>query len=137
MADDGKRGRGRPAHVPTDGSREAVKMHTLVGTPQELIAQIIGVSPKTLRAHYRREIDVSIAMANAKIMGTLFNKAKNGDTVACLFWLKARAGWSEKGPLPIAAEPEGEIVDARDIVRERVARIAAAKSEGDDPPEFD
>lgn len=70
-------------------------MHTLVGTKQELIAQILKIDPKTLRKHYRDELDLSKAQANATVGGALFNKAKSGDTAAMLFWMKTQAGWKE------------------------------------------
>ena len=52
--------------------------------------------PKTLRLHYRDELDLSLAKANATIGGALFNKAKGGDTAAMIFWMKTQAGWKEK-----------------------------------------
>lgn len=86
----------RRPHEPTNHSRELVSLHASVGTPQEVIADILGIDSKTLRKHYRKELDQSVAKANAAIGGTLFNKAKSGDTSAAIFWMKTRAGWSEK-----------------------------------------
>ena len=86
----------RQPHEPTNHSRELVSLHASVGTPQEVIADILGIDSKTLRKHYRKELDQSVAKANAAIGGTLFNKAKSGDTSAAIFWMKTRAGWSEK-----------------------------------------
>ena len=76
--------------------RQTVQLHTTVGTPQETIAQILGIDAKTLRKHYRDELDLSRAKANATIGGALFNKAKGGDTAAMIFWMKTQAGWREK-----------------------------------------
>ena len=86
---------GAPPHQPTRATRELVQLHTMVGTRQEAIASIIGIDPKTLRKHYRKELDQSKAKANATIGGALFNKAKSGDTAAMIFWMKTQAGWRE------------------------------------------
>lgn len=86
---------GRPEHEPTKATRDTVSLHALVGTPQEIIADVLGIDSKTLRKHYREELDQSLAKANATIGGALFNKAKAGDTAAMTFWLKTRAGFRE------------------------------------------
>jgi len=86
---------GAPPHQPTRATRELVQLHTMVGTRQEVIADIIGIDPKTLRKYYRDELDQSKAKANATIGGALFNKAKSGDTAAMIFWMKTQAGWRE------------------------------------------
>lgn len=83
-------------HVPTKITRDTVMMHAMVGTPQEDIARILDIDAKTLRLHYRDELDLALAKANATIGGSLFNKAKAGDTTAMIFWMKTRAGWKEK-----------------------------------------
>lgn len=85
----------RPSHKPTPEQRQLVQLHATVGTPQSIIADIIGIDDKTLRKHYREELDQATAKANAAIGGALFNKAKNGDTAAQIFWLKTRAGFRE------------------------------------------
>jgi hypothetical protein len=85
----------RPQHEPTKHSRELVSLHATMGTDQETIASIIGIDAKTLRKHYMDELTHSMAKANATIGGALFNKAKNGDTTAMIFWMKTRAQWSE------------------------------------------
>jgi hypothetical protein len=89
----------RTPHEPTKQTRELVSLHATMGTDQEAIANILGLDPKTLRKHYRQELDQSLAKANATIGGTLFNKAKNGDTAAMIFWLKTRARWRETNRL--------------------------------------
>lgn len=86
----------KPPHEPTRATRELVQLHTMIGTRQEVVADIIGIDPKTLRKHYRDELSQSKAKANATIGGALFNKAKSGDTTAMIFWMKTQAGWREK-----------------------------------------
>jgi len=83
-------------HYPTDAQRQLVALHTTMGTTQDVLADILGIDKKTLRKHYREELDQSTAKANAQIGGALFNKAKGGDTTAMIFWMKTRAGWREK-----------------------------------------
>jgi DNA-binding XRE family transcriptional regulator len=79
-------------------------MHTMVGTTQADVAQILGIDEKTLRKHYRGELDLSKAKANATIGGALFNKAKGGDTTAMIFWMKTQAGWREKQELEVTGD---------------------------------
>lgn len=87
--------RTKPPHEPTKATRDTVQMHTLVGTAQADIARVIGIDEKTLRKHYREELDLAKARANAKVGGALFNKALSGDTTAMIFWMKTQAGWRE------------------------------------------
>lgn len=61
--------RTKPPHEPTDATRQTVQLHATIGTTQEVIAEIIGVDAKTLRKHYRSELDISRAKANATIGG--------------------------------------------------------------------
>jgi hypothetical protein len=86
----------RKPYSPTPESRQLVTLHATIGTTQETIADILGIDAKTLRKHYRAELDQSMAKANAQIGGALFNKAKGGDTAAMIFWMKTRAGWRER-----------------------------------------
>ena len=96
--------RGMPLHKPTDATRKTVKIHATVGTIQPVIAQLLGITEKTLRKHYRDELDVSKAKANATIGGALFNKALRGDTTAMIFWMKTQAGWREKSDVNLISE---------------------------------
>lgn len=85
----------KPPHVVTEARRKLVELHATIGTPQEIIADLLGIDAKTLRKYYREELDLSMAKANAAIGGALYNKALKGDTAAMLFWMKTRAGWKE------------------------------------------
>lgn len=86
---------GRPPHKPTDATRQTVQLHAMVGTRQEVIASILGISPDSLQRHYREELDTSREKANASIGGALYKKAMSGDTASMIFWLKTRARWRE------------------------------------------
>lgn len=99
--------RGRKPHEPTSLQRELVQLHVTVGTRQEVIADILDIDPKTLRKCYRKELDQSKAKANAKVGGSLYNKAIGGDTSAMIFWMKTQAGWRET--TVIGGDPENPI----------------------------
>lgn len=86
---------GRPPHVPTDNTRQTVALHATVGTRQEVIAEILGISVDTLQLYYRSELDTSREKANAAVGGALYKKAMSGDTASMIFWLKTRARWRE------------------------------------------
>lgn len=88
-----------PAHEPTDEQREMVEAMVAYGIPQEDIAKVVGIDPKTLRLHYRDEIDTGATKAIALVAGKLF-KTATGDpgpqaTTSQIFFLKTRAGWKE------------------------------------------
>jgi len=87
----------KPTFKPTDDERRLVEQMCAVGIPQESICLVVrdGIDDKTLRKHFRRELDTAKIKANAKIGGTLFNKAVNGDTTAAIFWAKTQMGWKE------------------------------------------
>ena len=87
----------KPTFKPTDDERKLVEQMCAVGIPQESICLVVrdGIDDKTLRKHFRRELDTAKIKANAKIGGTLFNKAVNGDTTAAIFWAKTQMGWKE------------------------------------------
>ena len=98
-----------PRLNPTDEQRKKVKALVAVGIPQDEIARQIGVrSPKTLRKHFRDELDRGAMEANASVAGALYNKAVAGDVAAQKFWLMCRAGWRPQpgyGPGTIQPPP--------------------------------
>lgn len=61
-----------------------------------MIARVIGIGEDTLRKYYSDDLSLGEAQATAKVAQTLYSKAVKGDTASCIFWLKARAKWSER-----------------------------------------
>jgi len=96
---------GRPQYKPTDEDRKQVETFAAVGISQDQISQVLDIDPKTLRLHFRKELDASAIKANATIGQTLFQKAKGGDTAAMIWWTKARSGWRGEAVL----EHKGEV----------------------------
>ena len=103
---------GRKQHEPTEARRQTVLMLLASGSTAGKIAEVLGIDQKTLRKHYRRELDVGFAEMNARVTGRLYNKCMEGDTGAIVWWDKTRAGMSEKvnlaGSLTIKLESDAE-----------------------------
>ena len=87
---------GRPPYLKKEDDAKLVEALAIAGVTQSLIAQIVKISEPTLRKNFRKELDTSKARANAVISQALFKKAKDGNVVAQIFWLKTQAGWKEK-----------------------------------------
>jgi hypothetical protein len=87
---------GRPPYIKKDEDAKLVEALAIAGVTQTLIAQIVKISEPTLRKNFRKELDTSKARANAIVSQALFKKAKDGNVIAQIFWLKTQAGWKEK-----------------------------------------
>lgn len=89
-------------HTPSLRDRRLVEAMAAVITQSE-IAIVLGIDEKTLRKHYRDELDRGLYKANAKVGANLYKIACGGGreaVTAAIFWLKTRAGWSEYSPPP-------------------------------------
>ena len=86
----------RQQHRPTDEQRRTVKAMVGYGVVQTDIAAVLGIDPKTLRLHYKREIAIAAIEANAAVAQSLFNNAtKHMNVSAQIWWTKTRMGWKE------------------------------------------
>ena len=104
------------------------------GVPEVDIARVVDIDPKTLRKHYRDELDTGQIKATAKVAESLFRKATGEGreaVVAAIFWLKTRAGWKEtsvqehtgegtvvfKTILETLPPPNGEVLELQAVER--------------------
>jgi len=94
----------RPPFTPTQEQRKMVKSMAAYGMRQEEIAAVLGVrSKKTLRKHFRNELDRGVIEANIQVAQALYKWAISGQSPpSTMFWLKTRAGWRERGAAPSA-----------------------------------
>jgi hypothetical protein len=92
-----KKKMGRPQFEPTDEERKLVGQMCAVGIPHDQIAMVTrdGIDSDTLKKHFKDELRTAKIKANAKIGGTLFNQAMNGNTTAAIFWAKTQMSWKE------------------------------------------
>ena len=107
------------------------------GIPEEGIARLIinprtgkPITAKTLRKHFREELDTGMTKANAQVVQTLFRQATgapaewktmpDGSQVkvreeikpifqCAIYWTKARMGWREKSDVEVSGQDGGPI----------------------------
>ena len=48
-------------HVPTENDKKQVEISAGLGLPHEQIGALIGIDDKTLRKHYRQQLDIGKA----------------------------------------------------------------------------
>src|SRR3954447_8378653 len=60
---------GRPSFEPAQSQRQMIEAMAGCGVPEADIAIVIGVAPKTLRKHFRQELDTGHIRASAKVAG--------------------------------------------------------------------
>ena len=86
---------GRRAHSPEPQTRRQVEAMAGYGVPERDIARVLAIDPKTLRKHYREELDTGAIKATAKVAEFLFRKATTEGpqcVTAAIFWMKTRGG---------------------------------------------
>ncbi len=75
------------------------------GLTQDQIADALGISERTLHSRKAESAEFAAAIKRGKAKGigvisnALFQNAKSGNVAAQIFFLKARAGWTDKTEL--------------------------------------
>jgi hypothetical protein len=107
---------GRRAHRPDERGRRQVEALAAYGVPETDIARVVGIDPKTLRKHYRDELDLGATKATAKVAEFLFRKATTEGpqcVTGAIFSMKTRGGWRETPQAhEVAFKPAREMTDA-------------------------
>jgi hypothetical protein len=117
--------------TPTDEQRRTVRALSGYGVPQDGIAIHIGIDAKTLRKHFREDLDRGSVEATAKVAQSLFHLATiDKNVAAAIFWMKARAGWREKQEIQFSNRPLEQLSDA-DLERLIVHHESHAEYEGE------
>lgn len=131
---------GRKPFQPTDADRRLVASLAGFGAPHEYIAsQVINpqtgkpLTAKTLRAHFRAELDTAKDKTNALVAQALFKQATGtgkGAVTAAIFWLKTQAGWKETPKrIELTGEDGGPVEQRTTVVDEKQVAAAVAKLE--------
>ena len=117
---------GRPAHKPDPVTRRQVEAMAAYGIPETDIATVVEIDPKTLRRHYRKELDTGHIKANTKVAENLYRRATGEGreaVTAAIFWLKARAQWKERTVSEITTPPDSPIAALMQRIAETGRRI--------------
>ena len=79
-----------------------VKLMSAVGIPEEKMVHAIlnpetgrGITPETLRKHFRDELDQGLVQADLKAMSNLLRLTETS-AGAAIFWAKCRLRWKER-----------------------------------------
>lgn len=134
-------------YEPTPEQRRTVRTMAGFGIPQPEVAGFLGIDMKTLRKHFREELDRGVVEANAKVAQSLFQMATQGKNVAAaIFWLKIRAGWRERveiqpilGDASTMTDAELEAIARGDVPGQRstrsIAHVPSTRRDDDDGSE--
>ena len=112
---------GPKPHEPTDTTRNKVRMLSILGLPQDDIADFMEMSTPTLCEHYREELDKASLEANIKVAANLLMMAtgprdlKNTVTAA-IWWSKARMNWKDTSRVENTGADGGPIQTENQIV---------------------
>lgn len=83
------------AHKPSAETRAQVEALSGYGVRHDEIALYLEIDPKTLRKHYRDQLDKGHIKANVGVARALHKNATEGNVTAQIFWMKTRCGWKE------------------------------------------
>lgn len=120
-----KRNRSCKSYKPTDNDRALVNALISHGVPVDEVAAYLGVARRTVQNHFKEELTRGKINANLRVSKKLFDAAMDGNTTAQIFWLKARAGWSDRSQVELSG-PEGTPLAPPKIV------VNFVKPHGDD-----
>lgn len=141
--------RGGPKHEPTAEQRIQVWRQSARGANQAHIAAMLGISDRTLRLHYRYELDHAAEEANDAMAGTVYSMGTGGggpdgwktaNFHAAKYWLSTRAGWKEAAvPVELSGPDGGPIetteTSALEFIERELARLTFRNKLNDEPIE--
>lgn len=125
-------------YEPTQDHRDLVETLAGYGVPQEDIARLCRISVPTLLKHFRDDLDMGVAKANAAVGANVWRMATgNGPEAPAMarYWTKARMGWREvpsEVNVNVNDQREGRSAEDRAKAMALVmARRAAEKADGE------
>jgi len=88
-------------YKPTEEESNLVAVGIAGGIEHKFLWAALGISERTFRNHFKKEIESGGARANGQVIAKLFGSATGTNNQpyvfqAAMFWLKCRAGWKEQ-----------------------------------------
>lgn len=125
-------GRQGSPHRPTAQSRELAKQSSAIGLSHVTISILLKCDEKTLRKHYRRELDEGMAAGHFNVGRTTYQRAMAGDKTMLIWYEKTRMGMREtlQVTTPVGEPIETEHGEA-ELIGAYLGRLAIAA--GADP----
>lgn len=120
-------------HIPTEETRKQVKAAAGFGLRHEKIAILLGITDKTLRVRYRKELDEGMASAQFNVAGKTYELAMKGDRTMIIWFEKTRSGMRETVQV---TTPPGEPIESKgepELIGAYFARLAAAAATSGPP----
>jgi hypothetical protein len=100
----------RPVYDPTPETRRQVTVMTGFGISQIEISNWLHIDVKTLRKHFRHELDTGVTEANLRVATSLFKMATSGQIpAATIWWTKARMGWKEAHDVNVGGQDNNPV----------------------------
>jgi hypothetical protein len=102
----------RPTFKPTDEQRRTVKAFSAYRINEEGIARVLRITPKTLRKHFREELDLGPIEALARVGQTDYQMATSGKHPAStIHFMEKRQRWlAQNNEATPAAIPDFVVV---------------------------
>lgn len=133
---------GRKPFEPTDADRKMVKALSMFGVPHEAIAGHVinpqttkAIDAKSLRKHFRDELDSGEAASKALVAKTVFRHATGkgaGAASAAIFLAKVRLGWKEPAQsVELTGKDGGPVEQRTTTVDEKQVAATVAKLESE------
>jgi hypothetical protein len=99
-----------------DQARQVAVMSCLGLSPKD-IGNVLSIEPDLIKLYYKKELTVSMHIANAVVARQALNMASSGrNPDMTKFWLKTRAKWKETSGIELTGKDGGavEISSAKD-----------------------
>lgn len=121
---------GRPRLQYDPEIAKQVQAMSQYGTPQEEIAELVGISLIPLRRIYKKELEKGRNVAKLSVRKKLYEICMEGNVTALIFYAKTQLGWREKdGKEDQAVQGESGILVTPGIVTDSEWEKAAGVKE--------
>lgn len=120
---------GRPSFKPTPEQRSSVQLMAGHGWEQDKIAKLLKIQAKTLRKHFREELDNGAVNVEAALVAAQFKRATSSDSPATAqkateFILHTRFGYRKTDSVELTGADGGPI-ETMEITDEMRAKALA------------